>query len=735
MINSISMKDVASFSPTQATIINTDKKVNLFYGLNGTGKSTISRYLQKKSEIEFSQYSCNFDTNSSSDYEILVYNEDFVEENFYGKENQPGIFTLGQENADAEKFIDIAGEAIIKNDSERTKVLAEKQALDNKLADAKNSIQDRVFAIKRNHEKQALDFCLERAKQKALFFEKLKGVIYENVSYSFKDLEDEAKELQNQAGGQKTVLGRVQLDVSSIESDPIWLEVIVGTGDSYLSTLITKLSNTDWVREGKGYIVESDGQCPFCQQKLPEHFEAELTKLFDKSYEKKLSEIKQLKKAYQSSYDGVIEFFNKLVFDDEYVTRNKDFKAAKEKLISLLEKNIAAIGKKEKNPSVSISLTSTTEQQTELQRIIDSIDSEIKAFNLKIVNKKKSLEEIKLKFWKIVRKTYNADIEVFEKQEKDISKSITVKSTKLNEYNVDDKKQQTVISENRKLITNIDEAIKSINRQIGLLGLEGFWVAKESENSNSYCIKRDRDEDSIVYKTLSEGEKTLVTFLYFLEMCGGSSQQDAPMNLSKRIIVIDDPVSSLSHNYVYEIAHFIYSRFFEMVNNKKELRVRQIFVLTHSLYFFHELIKSKIYRKSIGKLHRITKNTHSASVEMSDDEVQNDYQSYWKIFKDSVTGIGHKVILPNVMRNILEYYFAFIHKRDKLSEALNSLASTHNDFKPLDRYINRGSHNDAINIHDFKDIDVERFKEMFRLIFDETGFIEHYNTMMGSENE
>ena len=268
-----------------------------------------------------------------------------------------------------------------------------------------------------------------------------------------------------------------------------------------------------------------------------------------------------------------------------------------------------------------------------------------------------------------------------------------------------------------------------------MLGLEGFWVAKESENSNSYCIKRDRDEDSIVYKTLSEGEKTLVTFLYFLEMCGGSSQQDAPMNLSKRIIVIDDPVSSLSHNYVYEIAHFIYSRFFEMVNNKKELRVRQIFVLTHSLYFFHELIKSKIYRKSIGKLHRITKNTHSASVEMSDDEVQNDYQSYWKIFKDSVTGIGHKVILPNVMRNILEYYFAFIHKRDKLSEALNSLASTHNDFKPLDRYINRGSHNDAINIHDFKDIDVERFKEMFRLIFDETGFIEHYNTMMGSENE
>ncbi len=118
---------------------------------------------------------------------------------------------------------------------------------------------------------------------------------------------------------------------------------------------------------------------------------------------------------------------------------------------------------------------------------------------------------------------------------------------------------------------------------------------------------------------------------------------------------------------------------------------------------------------------------------MNDDEIQNDYQSYWSIFKDSVDGNGQKIILPNVMRNILEYYFAFIHKRDKLSQTLSSLASTNSDFKPLDRYINRGSHSDAINIHDFKDIDVDRFNEMFRLIFSETGFIEHYNTMMGME--
>ncbi len=43
MINKIVMKNIASYKAE--TVLETDKKVNLIYGLNGTGKSTLPSYL------------------------------------------------------------------------------------------------------------------------------------------------------------------------------------------------------------------------------------------------------------------------------------------------------------------------------------------------------------------------------------------------------------------------------------------------------------------------------------------------------------------------------------------------------------------------------------------------------------------------------------------------------------------------------------------------------------------
>ena len=42
--------DVASYSPTTPVIVDTNNKVNLFYGLNGSGKSTLGNFLQLKSD-------------------------------------------------------------------------------------------------------------------------------------------------------------------------------------------------------------------------------------------------------------------------------------------------------------------------------------------------------------------------------------------------------------------------------------------------------------------------------------------------------------------------------------------------------------------------------------------------------------------------------------------------------------------------------------------------------------
>jgi wobble nucleotide-excising tRNase len=84
-----------------------------------------------------------------------------------------------------------------------------------------------------------------------------------------------------------------------------------------------------------------------------------------------------------------------------------------------------------------------------------------------------------------------------------------------------------------------------------------------------------------------------------------------------------------------------------------------------------------------------------------------------------------------MMRNILEYYFTFVHRQDELQNALLQLADEDTEFRALYRYVNRESHSDAINLTDFGEIAPEHFIERFKQVFFKTGFGEHYEKMMG----
>ena len=87
MIDKIVLKGVASFKEKEEIL--TDKKVNLFYGLNGTGKSTLSEYLRQQASPIFSQ--CKIEGLKNTDT-VLVYNQKFVQETFYQAKGIQGIF-------------------------------------------------------------------------------------------------------------------------------------------------------------------------------------------------------------------------------------------------------------------------------------------------------------------------------------------------------------------------------------------------------------------------------------------------------------------------------------------------------------------------------------------------------------------------------------------------------------------------------------------------------------------
>lgn len=276
------------------------------------------------------------------------------------------------------------------------------------------------------------------------------------------------------------------------------------------------------------------------------------------------------------------------------------------------------------------------------------------------------------------------------------------------------------------MTTNVDQSVDNINEWLRILGLKGFELVKEEGAVPLYRLQRPA-QNSDVFKSLSEGEKTLISFLYFLEVCNGDLNTEGGNLKGERIVVIDDPISSLSHNYVYDIASLIH----RIVLHPKT-RFKQVFILTHNLFFFHEMHKLlKEDKESSLALFRITKADYSAVAPMKDNEIQNDYQAYWQTLKDALNGAVSPTVIPNIMRNILEHYFSFVHQRDNLRKVLLELSDDDPQFRALCRYVNRESHADSVNLNDFGEIDPRAYVERFREVFVKTNFEAHFDKMMG----
>lgn len=103
MIKSITIKKVATFDETGIEI-SSFKKANFIYGVNGSGKTTISNFLYEPKNSKFSD--CSISWLNDLDINTIVYNKDFRDRNF-GKGTIPGVFTLGQASKEEASVIEV----------------------------------------------------------------------------------------------------------------------------------------------------------------------------------------------------------------------------------------------------------------------------------------------------------------------------------------------------------------------------------------------------------------------------------------------------------------------------------------------------------------------------------------------------------------------------------------------------------------------------------------------------
>ncbi|OFX24946.1 MAG: hypothetical protein A2041_09970 [Bacteroidetes bacterium GWA2_31_9b] len=725
MINKISIKNIASYGETPA-VLETDKKINLVYGLNGTGKTTLSNYLQDKDNDCFSGCSIS----GLSNEKVLVYNQKFVSDNFY-QDTQKGIFSLKSENKEAKEKIDTATQEInklknqIKNDELKTGFQFDLEKKQEDIDILQTGSEEKTWKIKNDYYggDRILEFCLDgkMGSKKSLFDYVCK--LQKPVNKPEKSTEDLKKEAEaTQGENAKTydenLVKKASFDFWKIENQEIFKEVIIGNENSQVAELINKLNISDWVKKGKEFInepKEENEPCPFCQQKtITKELRKEIQNYFDETYQNKIISLENFDKEYWKEYQSIKNLETELLKVGFIKNKETEFKLLFKNFIDKISGNWSKISNKIKSPNIIIDLESSILEQNALNDFLDIIVNEIKIHNEKVNNKQKTRNQIIKDFWEIMRWDYDQTIENHTTQNTKLEKEKSGIETKILEFNTKIGEQKKIIQDEQKEMVNIQDAIDTINSELIFFGLDGFSIVPAGEKS--YKLKRP-NEDIAKFETLSEGEKTVISFLYFLELCKGKENNDEVV--TEKIVVIDDPISSLSHMYVFNVAQLIRKNFF---NDS----YKQVFILTHNLYFFHELLHKQ--KDTNAKLFRLCRSDFSQLSEMNRKDIQNEYQSYWQILKDYDEGKATEVILANAMRNILERFFGFIEKND-FNELTKELEKNEkNNF--FIRYINKESHSDPINISDSKEIDPQIFKEAFKKIFQDSGYEAHYNQMI-----
>jgi wobble nucleotide-excising tRNase len=727
MIATIKIQDFASYSPTSPTTISINKPVAVFYGDNGAGKSTIARAIRQHAQPELGKPgSSTVAIDGLLAPEFFIYDVDYVEDNFHTRDHFRGIFTLGKKTAEELGELEALEEEIHEISSNTQELNAKLTLLSANGQKALNSAKDSTWPIKSDYEQGPLRYCLEEHRvrgDKAKLFQHLSGVKEVEETTLIEDLLREAAEVEDEAAAEKHVIEIPKCGFSSVESSNLPGSVIAASTDSRLSALIGALQNESWVRQGKEYLHGSGDACPFCQQGLPHDFTGELSKLFDNAYETSRGQLEELRDEYAKDVKVLYELFRGPAFEDEYVTTDLAFQNVAKDLRLVLDGNLKALNDKLANPAVPSSLKTSSGALSDWTAHASRLAESAMAYNLRISNRVIVKREIDKRFWEKMRKEYSAPLAAYQLEAVRVTDEIEATEKSLAALKLQAREKAAKLRELRTASTSIEASIDAINRRIQNIGIKGFAIEKNEANEGYYHIVRGA-KGKVSYKSLSEGERTLVTFLYFIESLQGSHSSDGASNKPNRVIIIDDPVSSLSHNHVYDIASLITT----ILIDSKEFPL--VVVLTHSLFFYHELFK---LAPSAGKGYqcfRVTKDEFSSVCEMKSDEIKNDYQAYWLVLKEAIESQKYSVAIPIAMRYILEHYFSFIGAHAKLNAALKELGDKDQVYRSFYRYINRQSHADDINITDLPSVNPGIYVDKFRQIFDDTNQAEHYARMM-----
>ena len=586
MIESISISNVATYASTPEQLDGLSQ-FNFLFGSNGTGKTTISRLIAEEGKFP----TCRIKWKAGTKLQPMVYNHDFVERNFHQTLELKGVFTLGEKQKDTLEKI-----AAAKTDLNllTTKIEILTQGLRGQdgnggkmgeLAMLEAGLKDKCWAQKQKYDAQ-LQGGFEGYRNNS---EKFKSKVLHELTTNNASLLTLA-ELEKKA---KSVFGPTPMSESSIpsveatellahESNPILRKRIIGKEDVDIAALIKKIGNSDWVREGRAFYDVNEGTCPFCQQSTSEAFEQSLNEYFDETFVTDSKLIDDLATNYDTEALRIRQELASIIASPSKFLDVEQLKSEKELFDARIALNNQRLAGKKKEASQVVELESLSNVFEAIKTLIDTVNFQVAAHNMMVANLATERAILTAQVWRFVLEELKADIATFRAAKDSLDKAISAMTAQITNATTDKTNKAAEIRELEKQTTSIQPTIDGINSLLLSFGFQGFKLAKAA-NGSSYKLVRLDGTDAKA--TLSEGEKTFVTFLYFFHLLKGSDSDSGMTN--DRIVVFDDPVSSLDSDILFIVGSLIKELFVEVRSGTGH--IKQIFVLTHNVYFHKEV--------------------------------------------------------------------------------------------------------------------------------------------------
>ncbi|WRB08644.1 AAA family ATPase [Helicobacter pylori] len=737
-ISQISLKKVATFDENGASFKELNS-INFIYGANGSGKTTTSSFLKNLAEngIEDKFANSKIAWCNNESLKIEVYNKQFKEEQFRNSQVK-GIFTLGKKTNENLEKIESKKESISK---ENEKKIKNKESLKKITQDKEKEEKDFADRCWKNlYKKNEEDFkeTLEGFKRKEKFKEKILKE-FENDKHNQSEIVG-LEELKEKIGivfnKKQTELALLECDLTdfdSIENHSIWEQKIVGSGGVAIADLIKKLSNEDWVAQGREY-VKDNSICPFCQKEtITEEFKKQLESYFDTSYQESTDTIKKMKEDYTNKTAEVLERLNEIIKTEQNNSQTKldteNLKIIIETLRSKINGNQQKMLDKSKEMSRSFKLDSNKNEIDAIKDLIKKANEQIANYNEMIKDIEKQKKSCKEQTWKFLINEFKSDTQEYNKKYCGLEKGINNLEKEISENQEKIKKLENEIKELEKNMVSIKPIVNEINTLLKGYGFTNFSLAC-TEDEKFYRIQRE--DGQLVGETLSEGEVTFITFLYYYHLAKGSLKEN---DISKnKVLVIDDPISSLDSNILFIVSVLVKDLMKETMEEKTN--IKQIIILTHNTYFYKEITLECDLKRYQGKYSFwiIKKDNNVSKIkDYKENPIKNSYELLWQEVKQAKENNASWVSLQNVMRRIIEYYFRILggfKHNDSLSECFEKIEEKQvcNSFIS---WFNDGSHGISDDLFvQSQDTSIETYLKVFEKIFKETGHEAHYKMMM-----